>query len=90
MKTFCRHYCQRRHRSHRTTAQRLWPRARWIKGDGSYALLAHCDVLTIALYASGADAIRAKAALDEHGCGSRCVADHDLIRMDVPIGRSPF
>src|SRR4051812_14063855 len=81
--------CSAEHRSYRTLARCLWPRAVWIRGDGPYALLARCRAFTITLHKTPAGAIAAKQRIDADGCGSRCVGEHEVIRMDIPVGRTP-
>jgi hypothetical protein len=86
-KTYRRHNCKRRHRSYRTLANCMWPRAVWVNGDGPYATLARCRVLTVALHASLDAAHAAKRAIDQWGCGGRCPctgAGHELVRLASP------
>lgn len=49
-KVYRYHYCTKKHRSFSTAAKCLWPKAHWITGEGSYALLARCNVLTVTLH----------------------------------------
>lgn len=85
MKTYVRHYCERNHRSIRAVAKCLWPRAAWIRGDGPFALLAHCRHLTVTLHPTIEAAMTAKQHVDAHGCGGRCDGDHEVIEIAVPI-----
>ena len=71
-KLYRRHYCRRQHRSYLTAARCIWPRAEWVCGDGQYASLAWCSVLTIALYDTLADAEAAQRFIGKYGCGGRC------------------
>jgi hypothetical protein len=84
MKVYRRHYCDRTHRTYRTLAKCIWRRAEWIAGDGPYATLAHCRVLTVELHTTEAAARQALARIDEWGCGGRCYRDHDLVRLVRP------
>lgn len=54
----------------------------WIVGDGRYALLAHCRVLTITLWKNLEDAEKRKAIIDKHRCGGWCVKAHEIIDLD--------
>jgi hypothetical protein len=56
----------------RAIAQRLYPRALWIHGQGRYASLAVCSGLTVMLYATMEDARQGKQWIDRCGCGHAC------------------
>jgi len=84
MKTYRIHYCERRHRSYYTTAKCLWPRAHWIAGEGEYATLARCRVLTVGLWPRMQAAVDAMVAIEVFGCGGVCRGDHELIRLSFP------
>jgi len=73
--------CGREHRSHRALANCLWPRAAWIAGTGRYALLAHCDVLTIQLHRTMRAALDSKAAIDLTACGGACQRSHEIVDL---------
>lgn len=83
MKTYRSHYCDARHRTYRTTAKCLWPRAYWIAGDGPYATTARCrpHVLTVELWPTREAAEAAMRAIGASGCGGACVRRHELIRL---------
>ncbi|MCU4296337.1 hypothetical protein D3I60_04450 [Brevibacterium permense] len=80
------HTCGRVHRSHRALARCQWPRAEWVMGDGPHAVLSHCGRgLTVALYATEADAGKARAWLDSSRCGHTCngPAWHELVSLSA-------
>jgi hypothetical protein len=85
MKVYRLHYCHRNHRNYRTLARCLWPRAEWIAGDGPYATLARCRVLTVELHTTEDTARKSLARIDGTGCGGRCYGDHELIVL-LPQG----
>jgi len=58
-----------------------WRRARWIDGNGPFALLAHCDVLTVTLHATVEEAEKDKATIKRTGCGARCLNSHEIVNM---------
>src|SRR5260370_27493600 len=78
--------CRQRHCSWRRVAQCRWPRACWIAGEPPitgpcFALLAHCNVLTVTLLANRAEAEESKTGIDRLACGSRCRRNHQIIRL---------
>lgn len=79
-----RHNCIRQHRTFRTFARCIWPRAVWIAGNGPYAVVAYCGVTTITLHADPDAAQEALATIDATGCGGRCSRHHKLIRLEIP------
>lgn len=78
-----RHNCTRRHRTYRTFAKCIWPRAEWILGDGPYATIAYCRVTTIELHADLDAARCALAVIDSTGCGGRCSRRHKLVQLEL-------
>jgi hypothetical protein len=58
-----------------------WPRAEWIHGEGSYALLAHCHVLTVTLHPTLASAEESKTFIDRLACGHACHRAHKIVRL---------
>lgn len=74
--------------NYRTTAKKRWPDAEWISGDGPYASLAHCNVLTVQLHTTRTGAERAISFIDRIGCGGACSRDHDLVVLETEIGPS--
>lgn len=83
IKVYRRHYCDRNHRSYRTTAKCLWPRAIWIHGEGPYALLAWCGVLTVTLWRTLEEAQNSKKVIDATDCGHACRGRHEIIRIEM-------
>jgi LRP1 type putative zinc finger protein len=63
-------------------ARRRWPAAEWIIGDGHYASVARCGTVTVMLFATPAEAERAKALIDRTGCGHACRRDHEITYLD--------
>ena len=56
-----------------TKARKKWGRkAEWIEGEGQYALLAWCRVLTVMLCQTIDEAEEKKKFIDEIGCGGNC------------------
>lgn len=76
---FTEHRCARRHRAHQTLAECRWPEAAWVVGDGPFALLAHCDMLSISLHDTRAAAEAALARLDELRCCRACDGRHEIV-----------
>jgi hypothetical protein len=63
-------------------ANRRWPKAEWITGDGRYASVARCqDALTIELHQTRQDALLAKARIDSTGCCGGCNNLHSVIDL---------
>ena len=74
-----------------TTAKRRFPNAAWITGNGPWASLAYCKVLTVCLYATREQAHAARAFIDQTGCGGGCYGDHRVINIEepAPVGKFP-
>lgn len=62
-------------------AKKKWPHAEWIVGNGRFALLAYCDVLTITLWPTYEEAIKSKAFIDKAACGHACYKNHEIIDL---------
>jgi hypothetical protein len=78
--------CGRRHRTYSTLARCRWSRAEWVRGDGRWALLAHCDVLTVALHPTLEGAEKERAQIDRTGCGHACSVSgrrHEIVDLDA-------
>jgi hypothetical protein len=80
------------HPTYRRLAQSRWgDKAIWIDGDGRYALLAYCRVLSISLWKTLEAAQNGKQEIDRLGCVDRCENRHeivdlgDLAEMAVPV-----
>lgn len=88
MKVYRRHQCNRRHRTYRTLAECIWPRAAPIIGEGEYATVSYCAhgphdrAVTVQLHATLDDANAAKEFIDRTGCGGRCTRQHEIIRLE--------
>lgn len=63
-------------------ARRKWRRAEWIEGEGRFALLAHCRVLTVTLWGTAEAARKAMRELDEGACGGKCNMNHEVVDID--------
>jgi hypothetical protein len=69
--------------NYKAKAKRKWGKtAEWMTGNGRYALLAHCRVLTITLWPTLEAAQIAKKRIDETACGGMCVCDHEIIDLE--------
>jgi hypothetical protein len=44
-------------------------------------VLAHCHVLTVTLWATSEEAVKAKAEIDWSDCGGRCHRQHEIIEL---------
>ena len=67
-----------------TKARRKWGRkAGWIEGEGQYALLAWCRVLTVTLCQTRGEAEEKKEYIDEIGCGGFCYKKHEIVDLTV-------
>ena len=67
--------------TYRSKARKRWPKAYWILGEGRYALLAHCKVLTITLHDDIEKANASKEMIDKYACGGRCVRKHEIVDL---------
>jgi hypothetical protein len=73
----------RTRRGYVSVARRRWPAAEWIIGDGRYASVAYCDTTTVMLFATLAEAQRAKAFITRLGCGHACRVEHEVTDLDA-------
>ena len=65
-----------------TKARRKWGReAESIEGEGRYALLAWCRVLTVILCQTIDEAEQKKQYIDEICCGGFCTKKHEIIDL---------
>lgn len=83
------HGCGRTHRGHQSLAECTWPDAAYVVGDGTYAVLARCDLFTVSLYETFDEARRRARILDDRGCGQTCEGDHELVAMAEEAELSP-
>jgi hypothetical protein len=59
--------------SWRTKASQKWgERARWLSGEGPFAVIAPCREFSFSLWATKEAAEKAKVHLDQMGCGGGC------------------
>ena len=63
-------------------ARRRWPAAEWIIDNGHYASVACCGTTIVMLFATPAEAERAKALIDRTGCGHFCRREHEVTDLD--------
>lgn len=78
-----------KHRTANAHARCLYRYAEWVAGEGRWATLAGCGVLTIVLHRTKEEALAALAAIDTYGCGHRCPvvkawARHRLVLLGDP------
>lgn len=83
MNIYRRHNCTRKHRTTRTLAACMFPRAAWVTGQGTFAVLAWCRVLTVTLHESESAATTNREWIDSTGCGGRCARRHEVARLEV-------
>jgi len=71
-------------RAWRAKARKRWGKeAAWIEGDGQFALLAWCRVLTVTLWPTRAEALKQKKVIDETACGGGCTGNHEIIDLSI-------
>jgi hypothetical protein len=76
------HTCGKSHRAYQGVAKCRWGRrAEWIDGEGPFAVLARCRVLTITLWPTLQEAKDAKAEIDDTGCGGMCSNRHEIVNL---------
>jgi hypothetical protein len=90
MKIYRRHNCTAKHRTSRTLAKCMFPRAEWVSGRGEFATLAHCRVLTIELHETIEKAQTALRLIDSTGCGGMCHRHHELVQLVDPSRATPW
>lgn len=78
-----RHRCEKKHRSARTFMKCAIPRAVWIRGEGSFALIAWCEVPTVTLHKTVELAESAKERIDCSACGHMCHGRHVIVRIEL-------
>jgi hypothetical protein len=65
-----------------TIAKKKWGKqAESIEGEGRYAVLARCGLLTINLCPTIEEAEEQKRFIDEIGCGGRCSKRHEVVDL---------
>src|SRR5260370_809273 len=76
--------CGKSHRNYRGVAKCRWgKRPEWVEGEGPFALLAHCRVLTVTLWPTLEEAKNPKAEIDASGCGGSCYKRHEIVNLDA-------
>jgi hypothetical protein len=76
------HACTRTHRTLRTFAKCVWPKASQITGEGKWAAITHrADGAHISLHETSTAARDAKAAADCSGCGDHRRREAHLLRL---------
>ena len=69
-------------RTWRKEAKRRWGgKAVWIDGDGQFAVLAWCRVLTVSLWPTMVQAEKSKQFIDELACGGYCTRNHEIVDL---------
>jgi len=69
---------------YKAKAKRKWGKtAEWITGNGRYALLAHCRVLTVTLWPTMDAADKSKHQIDKYACGGECNRNHEILDLEV-------
>ena len=67
-------------------AKKKWGRkACWIHGEGPWALLAHCRVLSVSLWETEAEVLEQKDIIDRTACGGKCIGNHEILNLDDVI-----
>jgi len=67
----------------RAEAKKKWPKAHWIDGKGTIALVSRCnpDGETVTLYRTMPPALAQWRFITLTACGGRCKRWHDIIDM---------
>jgi hypothetical protein len=63
-------------------ARLRWPKVAWVEGNGRYALLAWCDVLTVTLWSTEYEAQKQKRFIDRTGCCGECTNRHEIVDLE--------
>jgi hypothetical protein len=66
---------------YRSIAKKRWPKIVWIEGTGKYALVVYCKNMSVSLYRTESEAIRAKRRINDIGCGEMCNNNHSIINL---------
>ena len=61
--------------------ERWGKEAKWIFGQGKYAVLSRCGPLTITLWYFKGQAQQRFKALNRNTCGPKCVQRHELVSL---------
>ncbi len=78
--------CPVKHQTYNVAARCQWPRHCWVSGEGEWAVLAWCRVLSVSLWPSLEDTQSALAeiSLPKSVCGGRCHNKHEIVHLLVP------
>jgi hypothetical protein len=69
-------------KSYLAEARKRWSKeAEWIQGNGQFALLAWCRVLTVTLCPTLEEAEKQKQFIDKYACGGLCSGHHEIIAI---------
>ena len=79
MKLYRRHNCTARHRTFNRFARCAVGRVEWVDGEGPYAVIAWCQVPTITLWPTQAEAERVCNGLTY--CGHACSGHHEVVQL---------
>lgn len=72
--------------NYRKFAKKIWGKhSCWIDGEGPWALLAHCHILSVSLWQTEAKALASKKQIDETACGGQCVRAHEIRNLNPII-----
>jgi hypothetical protein len=75
--------CGKSDRNYRGVAKCRWKHAEWIEGEGQFALLAHCRVLSVTLWPTLEEAKNSKSEIDASGCGGSCYKQHEIVELNT-------
>lgn len=89
MKTYRRHQCTKTHRTYHTLGKCMFPKAIWVQGEGPYACLAWCRILSVTLWETEQQAHDAKTEIDRYGCGGMCNHRHEVVRLELDQPATP-
>jgi hypothetical protein len=82
------HGCGRTHHCWQSLAECRWPEAAFVTGDGPFALVARCDMVSVALYETAHEAARRWKRMDTVGCGRGCDHRHEVVELDQAASAS--
>ena len=65
-------------------ANNLWgKRAEWVSGEGQFALLAPCRVLTVTLWETRDEAEKEKTLINQIACSGQCTPSlHEIVDLN--------
>lgn len=74
--------CSRPHATHRGWMRCKLRHARWITGDGPYALVSWCNTSTVTLWPTHTQALDSQNLLHAIRCGSQCRGRHEIVHIN--------